>query len=304
LLREEHMRAGIIRHPMPYGDLERQAVQRFASLADLEAARCTVEEREEYEPHLAVGKIVYAGIDYARVLALAETEADVLLWDGSNNDFPFIRPDLHIVLVDPLRPDHETAYHPGEVVLRMADIIVVAKTNSASAADVQRVTENAHAINPRAPIVRAASIVQLDDPQAVHGKHVLVVEDGPTFTHGGMPYGAGYVGATKANVARIVDPHATAAGAMADVYRRYPHIVPVLPAVGYAAEDLTSLERTINATAADIVISATPCYLGALIRSEKPIVRARYAFAEAEPRALERLIEGFLHGRAPNSPTK
>lgn len=301
LLRKKELRVGIMRHPMPYGDLERQAVQRFASRADLDAAQCTVEEREEYEPHLAIGNVVYAGIDYAKVLALAEGQSDVILWDGGNNDFPFIRPDLHIVLVDALRPGHETTHHPGETVLRMADIVLVAKANSASAADVQRVTSGVRAIRPKVPIVEGASIVKLDDPEMVRGKRVVVVEDGPTITHGGMPYGAGYVAAANANVASIVDPHDTAVGAMADLYRRYPHIGPVLPAVGYSAQDLKSLEQAIKAAPADIVISGTPCDLGALLKSEKPIVRARYEFAEVEAGSLDEPIMSFLRSRMPLS---
>jgi predicted GTPase len=302
-VRSKGLRVAIIRHPMPYGDLELAPVQRFATRADLDAAECTVEEREEYEGHIAIGNVVFAGIDLARVLALAEREADIILWDGGNNDFPFVRPSLHIVLVDPLRPGHETAYHPGEAVLRMADIVVVAKTNSAPAAAAARVADNARAANPTAPIVRAASIVTLDDPEAVRGKRVLVVEDGPTITHGGMAYGAGFIAARAADVASIVDPRATAAGAMADVFARNPHIGPVLPAVGYGPVDLASLEETINATPADAVVAATPCDLSALIAPNKPIVRARYEFAEVEPGSLERLIETFLDRRARPHPT-
>ena len=199
-----------MRHPMPYGDLERQAVQRFASFGDLDAAACTIEEREEYEPHIRVGNTLFAGVDYARVLALAETEADIIVWDGGNNDFSFVRPDLQIVLVDPLRPGHETTHHPGEAVLRMADIAVVAKTNSASKTDIRTVTETVRRLAPKASVVRAASIVTLDDPAAVAGKRVLVVDDGPTITHGGMPYGAGYVAGRQAHVAEIIDPRLSA----------------------------------------------------------------------------------------------
>ena len=198
LLKERGFKVAVIRHPMPYGDLEKQAVQRFASSADLDLAACTIEEREEYEPHLALGNIVYAGIDYAEIVARAEKEVDLILWDGGNNDFSFIRPDLHIVLTDPLRPGHETSHHPGEAVLRMADIILVAKTNSAADADIQCVTETAHQINPDAPIIRTASRIHLDRPEKVRGKRVLVVEDGPTITHGDMPYGAGFIAATQA----------------------------------------------------------------------------------------------------------
>ena len=301
LLKRHGLNVAVIRHPMPYGDLERQAVQRFSSHADLDAADCTIEEREEYEPHLALGNVVYAGVDYAEITRKAEAEADVILWDGGNNDFPFLRPDLHIVLVDPLRPGNETTHHPGEAVLRMADIIVVAKVNSASDADVQLVTENARCINPDASIVRGASPVQLEDPAAVRGKRVLVVEDGPTITHGGMPYGAGYVAATVAEAAEIVDPRRSAVGEIAEVYRQYPHIGAVLPAVGYNPSQLRALGETINATEADVVVAATTCRLDALMDINKPVVCARYEFAEAGEPGLGSLVEAFLKERQPDS---
>jgi predicted GTPase len=242
-LKQHGLKVAVIRHPMPYGDLASQAVQRFAVTGDLAAAACTIEEREEYEPHLALGNRVYAGVDYAEITRRAEAEADVILWDGGNNDFPFIRPDLHIVLVDPLRPNHETTHHPGEVVLRMADIVLVAKSNSAADADIQQVTENVRSVNPTARIVRGASPVVLDDPAAVTGRRVMVVEDGPTLTHGGMPYGAGYVAATRAQAAEIIDPRSAAVGEIAKLYSQYPHIGPVLPAVGYHPSQLRALRR-------------------------------------------------------------
>ena len=294
ILKEQDLRVAVIRHPMPYGDLERQAVQRFASPADLDAADCTIEEREEYEPHLALGNIVYAGVDYGEIVARAEAEADVILWDGGNNDFSFIKPDLHIVLVDPLRAGHETTHHPGEAVLRMADIILVAKVNSASDADIQQVTETAHGINPRAIITRGASPVQLDKPELVRGKRVLVVEDGPTITHGGMPYGAGYVAATQAQAAEIIDPRSVAVNGIAALYAQYPHIGRVLPAVGYHAAQLAALRETINMADVDVIVSATPCNLDALIEINKPVVRARYEFSEAGEPALSSLVERFL----------
>lgn len=297
LLREHGLRVAVIRHPMPYGDLSRQVVQRFAGKADLETAHCTVEEREEYEPHIALGNIVYAGIDYAAIAAQAAQEAEIILWDGGNNDFPFLRPDLHIVLVDPLRPGNETTHHPGEAVLRMADVIVVAKANSASDADIQRVTDAARAVNTRAPIVRAASPVTPDDPGMIRGKRVLVVEDGPTVTHGSMPYGAGYVAATEAQAAEIVDPRSVAAGEIAAVYAQYPHIGAVLPAVGYHPAQLDALRETINAADADVVVVATPCDLGALIAINKPVVRVRYEFAEMGEPGLGNLVERFLRER-------
>ncbi len=297
LLKQSGLQVAVIRHPMPYGDLERQAVQRFATKADLDAADCTIEEREEYEPHLALGNVVYAGVDYAEIVARAESEADVILWDGGNNDFPFIRPDLHIVLVDPLRPGHETTHHPGEAVLRMADVVVIAKVNSASDADVQQVTETVRRINADATIARAASPVQLDDAAAVRGKRVLVVEDGPTITHGGMPYGAGYVAATQAQAAQIIDPRGVAVQGVAAVYAQYPHIGPVLPAVGYHSSQLQALQETINAADVDVVVTATPCDLSALIEIAKPVVRVRYEFAEVGEPRLGDLVAGLLRER-------
>jgi predicted GTPase len=279
-LRECGWRPVVIRHPMPYGDLEAQAVQRFATRQDLAAAGCTLEEREEYEPHLDAGSVVFAGVDYVRILARAEAEADVLLWDGGNNDFPFLRPDLHVVLVDPLRPGHEESHHPGEAVLRMADVVVVAKVDVASAAEVARVEEAARRLNPRAAIVRAASPARLDDAAAVAGRRVVVVEDGPSLTHGGMAHGAGHAAARAAG-AEIVDPRPYADPALAKVFARHPHLGAVLPAVGYTREQLAALERTLEAVPADVVVAGTPVDLAALVTIAKPIVRARYAYAEA-----------------------
>lgn len=297
LLKQKGLKVAVIRHPMPYGDLERQAVQRFASLPDLDAAACTIEEREEYEPHILAGNVVFAGVDYARILRQAETESDIIIWDGGNNDFPFIRPDLQIVLVDPLRPGHETTHHPGEAVLRMADIVVVAKTNSASEVDIHTVTETARRLAPKASVVRAASLVSLDDPAAVAGRRVLVVDDGPTITHGGMPYGAGYVAAIKAQVGEIVDPRLSAVGEIAEVFRQYPHIGKVLPAMGYSTKELGELQATINASSADVVIAGTPSDLAHLMRLDKPVVRARYEFAEVGEPRLSALIGDFLRSR-------
>ncbi len=295
-LRARGRRVAVVRHPMPYGELEREAVQRFATRADLEAARCTLEEREEYEPHLAAGSTVYAGVDTARVIALAEREADLILWDGGNNDFPFVRPDLHIVLVDPLRAGDETLYHPGETCLRMADVIVVSKVDSASAEAVAAVTRSARAANPRAPVLHAALEIRLDDPDAVRGKRVLVVEDGPTITHGGMPYGAGYVAAQRAGAAAIVDPRASAPRQILRVYEQYPHIGPVLPALGYSPEEVDALRRTIEGAAADLVLAATPVDLGALLRSRQPVARLRYEFVDLDSPGLEEIVDEYLDG--------
>jgi len=296
-LKRHGLRVAVIRHPMPYGDLEHQAVQRFAGQADLDAADCTIEEREEYEPHLALGNPVYAGVDYAEIVRRAEHEADVILWDGGNNDFAFLRPDLHIVLVDPLRAGAETSHHPGEAVLRMADIVLIAKSNSASSADLAEVRDNVRRIQPHARIIHGASPVLLDDATAVQGRRVLVVEDGPSITHGGMAYGAGYVAATEAHAAEIIDPREAAVGEIAAVYEMYPHIGRVLPAVGYHSAQLAALARTINRADADLVVSGTPCDLGDLIEIDKPIVRARYEYAEVEKPGLGESIDAFLAER-------
>ena len=294
LLRGWGIKVAVIRHPMPYGDLEKQAVQRLATLADLDSANCTVEEREEYEPHLAVGNVVYAGVDYEKIVSQAQKEADILLWDGGNNDFPFIRPDLHIVLVDPLRAGDETTHHPGEAVLRMADIVVIAKVDAAAIADIQKVTETVHQVNPQAKIVRAKSPIQLDNPDAVTNRRVLVVEDGPTTTHGDMAYGAGYIAATRAHASEIIDPRPYAVPEIAAIYQTYPHIGKVLPAMGYFPSQLTALQETLNRAPVDVVVVATPSDLGTLIKINKPIIRARYEFAEAETPGLGDYVREFL----------
>jgi predicted GTPase len=296
-LRERGIRTAVLRHPMPYGDLAQERVQRFATLADLDAGRCTAEEREEYEPHIAAGNVVFAGVDYAAILDAAEREAQAIVWDGGNNDFPLIRPDLHIVVADALRPDQISTHHPGETVARMADVAVVNKSDAACEADVLRAIEGLRAVNPRATILRAASPVRLDDPAAVRGRRVLVVEDGPTITHGGMAHGAGYVAATAAGAAEIVDPRASAPPAIREVYRRYPHIGPVLPAVGYDDAQLAALAATIEASAADVIVVATPFDLARLVRVTKPLVRARYEFAEAGEPTLGAVVDAFLARR-------
>ncbi|HMA88013.1 MAG TPA: cyclic 2,3-diphosphoglycerate synthase [Burkholderiales bacterium] len=295
-LRARGLRAAVVRHPMPYGDLERQVAQRFATRADLDAARCTLEEREEYEPHIAAGGTVYAGVDTARVIALAERESDIILWDGGNNDFPFVRPGLHIVVVDPLRAGDETRHHPGETCLRTADVVVVSKVDSASTEAVAAVTRSAKAANPRAPVLRAALEIRLDDPAAVRGKRVLVVEDGPTVTHGGMPYGAGYLAAQRAGAAEIVDPRASAAQQVRAVYDRYPHLGRVLPALGYSDEQLEALRRTIEDAGADAVVAATPVDFGRLMDLHTPVVRARYEFVDLGTPGLGKIVDEYLDG--------
>jgi predicted GTPase len=278
---------------MPYGDLAQQRVQRFARLADLDAASCSIEEREELEPHLAVGNVVFAGVDYPAIVRQAAAEADCIVWDGGNNDFPFVRPDLHIVVMDALRPDDATRYHPGEAVLRMADVVVVNKVDAAGAADVALAIAEARRVRPEASIVRAASPVRLDDPARVRGRRVLVIEDGPTITHGGMPWGAGWVAATAAG-AVIVDPRPAAAPAIAEVYARYPHIGPVLPAIGYTSAQLDALRATIEHAGADVIVAATPMDIAALLSIVTPVVRARYEFADAGDPTLGALVDAFL----------
>ncbi len=302
-LRARGLRVAVLRHPMPYGDLAAQRVQRFASRADLDAAACTVEEREEYEPHLATGAVVFAGVDYAAVLALAEEEAQVILWDGGNNDFPFLRPDLHIVLVDALRASDAHRYHPGEAVLRMANVVVVAKCDAARPEQIEAAYAEARRANPDAPVVRGASPVRLDDESAVRGRRVVVVEDGPTVTHGGMGYGAGYVAALAAG-AEVIEPLSFATPEFAAALAGYPHLRLVLPALGYDAAQLRALEATLAGAPVDVVVSGTPVDLSALISIPQRIVRARYEYADgAEPGepTLAQIIDAALE-RLPPAP--
>ncbi len=294
LLKARGCRVAAMRHPMPYGDLVRERVQRFASLADIAAGDCTAEEREEYEPHVAAGNVIFAGVDYAAILAQAEAEADIVAWDGGNNDFPFLRPDLHIVVLDALRPENVTSHHPGEAVLRMADIAVINKVDAASPAAVRRIVEQIRGVNATAPVLRAASPVRLDDAAAVQGRRVLVVDDGPTLTHGGMAYGAGYAAALAAGPAEIVDPRRSAAPEIAAVYRSFPHIGKVLPAMGYSPAQIDALRRTIDESDAEVVVAGTPIDLAALTQVKKPVIRARYDFAEAGTPTLESLVDDFL----------
>lgn len=292
------VRVAVLRHPMPYGDLAAQRVQRFATRSDLDAARCTAEEREEYEPYVEAGGVIFAGVDYPAILAAAEKESELILWDGGNNDFPFVRPDLHVVLVDALRPDQLATHHPGETCLRMADVVVVNKMESAGEADVQRAVAGVRALRPEVGILRAASPVALDDPEAVRGRRVLVVDDGPTLTHGGMAYGAGFVAASAAGAAEIVDPRPFAAPAMRRAFEAYPHLGRVLPALGYDAEQLAALRETIDASDAELVVSGTPLDLAALLRLAKPVVRARYRYRDADSPGLADRVDEFLkdHG--------
>jgi predicted GTPase len=296
-LRAKGLRVAVMRHPMPYGDLAKARVQRFATLADLDRAQCTAEEREEYEPHIAAGNVVFAGVDYAEILRAAEADAEVIVWDGGNNDFPFVTPDLHIVVADALRPRQTSTHHPGETVARMADVFVVNKTDAAPASDVELAEHGLRALNSGAVLVRAASPVRLDDSAAVKGKRVLVVEDGPTITHGGMSYGAGYVAAVAAG-ADVVDPRLSAAPAISAIFEAYPHIGKVLPAVGYGAAQLAALQATINGADVDAVVSATPADLARLLELDKKVVRARYEFAEVGEPKLSSIIDAFIERTA------
>jgi predicted GTPase len=292
-LRAAGLKTAVIRHPMPYGDLEAQRVQRFAARPDLERAHCTIEEREEYEPHIERGATVFAGVDYAAVLAEAARDAQVIVWDGGNNDFPFVRPDLHIVLLDPMRAGHEATHHPGEAVLRMADIALIAKSDTATPAQIAQLVDSVRALNPRATILRGASPVTLEGAATLAGKRVLVIEDGPTITHGGMPHGAGWRAACDAR-AVVVDPRPWAGPELQEIYHRYPHIGPVLPALGYYVAQIDALRDCIDACDADAVISGTPIDLAALLAVNKPVLRARYEFADVDSPGLAGALREFL----------
>ena len=269
-----------IRHPMPYGDLVKQKVQRFATYADLDKHECTIEEREEYEPHIDAGVIVYAGVDYEAILREAEKEVDVILWDGGNNDFPFYATDLLIVVADPHRPGHESAYYPGETNVRMADVFVINKVDTANPDNVIAVRDSLYRLNPNAVVVEGASPIFVDDPEAIRGKRVLVVEDGPTLTHGGMAYGAGYVAARRYGAAEIVDPRPFAVGSILETYRKYPETGKILPAMGYGEQMVRDLEKTIAKADVDIVVIGTPIDLTRVLKLNKPSQRVRYELEE------------------------
>jgi len=292
ILQDAGLRVALVRHPMPYGDLEAMRVQRFATLADIDAADPTVEEREEYEAPVAAGMVMYAGVDYEEILRRAEREADVIVWDGGNNDFPFFAHDLLITVADPLRPGHELTHHPGEVNLRRADVVVVNKVDAADAEAVEAVVRNVRDANPGAVVVRAASPVHLADGPSLAGARALVVEDGPTITHGGMSYGAGTVAARAAG-ADVVDPRPHAVGTIADTYERYPDIGSALPAMGYGAAQLADLEATIEATPCDVVVSGTPVDLARLVRTTKPVRRVSYELEEVGTPTLADVLAPF-----------
>jgi predicted GTPase len=291
------LKVAVIRHPMPYGDLAEQAVQRFATMDDLVAHKCTIEEREEYEPHIERGFLVYAGVDYHAILRAAEKEADVILWDGGNNDLPFYKPDLFITVVDPLRAGHERTYHPGEANFLMADVLVVNKVDSASAAQMEIVRKSIADLNPRAKVVEAASEITLDGAPDLKGKRVLVVEDGPTLTHGEMTFGAGAVAARRAG-AEMVDARPYAVGSIRATYEKYPHVRTILPAMGYSPRQVDELRQTIEATPADVVVVGTPIDLARLLPGTKPMVRVRYELRQVAGPALDEIVAAAA-GRKP-----
>ena len=296
-LRREGWKPVVVRHPMPYGDLAVQAVQRFAELDDLDKHLCTIEEREEYEPHLREGTIVYAGVDYGRILRQAEKEADIVLWDGGNNDTPFYASDLEIVVVDPHRPGHELAYYPGEVNLRRANVVVINKVDTAARHDVETVRNNVRVSNPKAVVVEMACRVAVSAPELVKGRKVLVVEDGPTLTHGEMPYGAGVVAARQCGADELVDPRPYAVGSIRGTYERYGHLTILLPAMGYSAMQCHELEETINRVPCDLVLVATPIDLGHMVKMNKPSLRVTYEVEDLSHPGMAEILARFTRER-------
>ena len=290
VLKDLGYRVAAIRHPMPYGNLVKQTAQRFGDYDDLDEYECTIEEREEYEPHIDRGVVVFAGVDYGRILQLAEQEVDIVVWDGGNNDLPFYKSDLHIVVVDPLRPGHELSYHPGETNLRAADVVVINKIDTADLKNVTAVRENIFKVNPTAQVVEGASPIFIDDPNAIRGKRVLVIEDGPTLTHGEMAYGAGVIAAQRFGAADIIDPRPYAVGSILETYRKYPTTGKVLPAMGYGEQQTKELEETISRTPADVVIVATPIDLRRIVHIRQPSQRVRYELQEIGRPTLEDIL--------------
>jgi predicted GTPase len=293
ILRKKGKKVVAIRHPMPYGDLVKQSVQRYETLEDLDTNDCTIEEREEYEPHINQGTIVYAGVDYGKILAKAEKEADIIVWDGGNNDFSFYSDDLLIVVMDPHRPNHEMLYYPGETNFRMADILIINKIGTASRENVNILRKNIENINPDAKVIEAESTVSVDDPQQIRGKRVLVVEDGPSVTHGQMPYGAGEIASEKYHAAETVDPRPHAVGSIAETFEKYPHLEKILPAMGYSDKQVAELQETINACDCDVVVAGTPIDLSRVVTVNKPIVRVKYELQEIGEPNLETVLEDF-----------
>ncbi|MHC1710036.1 MAG: cyclic 2,3-diphosphoglycerate synthase [Methanomassiliicoccales archaeon] len=294
ILHDRGLKVVAVRHPMPYGDLTKQAVQRFGEYADLDKNDCTIEEREEYEPLIDNGIVVYAGVDYERILREAEKEADVIVWDGGNNDLPFFESNLHIVIADPHRAGHEISYHPGEVNLRLADVVIINKVQTADRRNILKVKENVLKYNPKAIVIEAASPIKIDDPSLVKGKRVLVVEDGPTLTHGEMAFGAGTIAAEDNGALDIVDPRPYAVGSIKELYEKYRHLGPILPAMGYTDEQIKDMEETINKADCDVVVAGTPVDLRRVMNVNKPIVRVRYELAEIGKPTLEDILDERL----------
>ena len=293
LLSDEGIKAAAIRHPMPYGDLTKQKVQRFASYEDMDKAECTIEEREEYEPYIERGLVVFAGVDYEAILREAEKEADVIIWDGGNNDTPFVKPDLHIVVADPLRAGHEMKYHPGETNFRMADVIIINKVDSATPEQIEIVEKHAKQVNPNATILKATSPITVEDPAMIKGKKVLCVEDGPTITHGEMGYGAATVAAQRLGAGEIVDPKPYLVGSIKAAFEKYTQLDKALPALGYFEEQLKELEEVINNTPCDVVLAGTPIDLSRLIKTNKPIIRVRYEFDDPDD-TIKRMVNDLV----------
>ena len=295
ILRKSGKKVASIRHPMPYDkDLTTQTAQRFASYEDLDNYRCTIEEREEYEPYIDMGGVIYAGVDYEKILREAEKEADVIIWDGGNNDFSFIKPDLLITIADPHRAGHEISYYPGELNVRSADVVIINKITTAKKEDVEIVFNNVKQINPSAKIIDGISTVKADDPDMIKGKKVLVIEDGPTVTHGGMKYGAGLIAAKENDAKEIVDPRGFAVGSIIDTFDKYTHLTNVLPAMGYGKKQIGELEETINNTDCDVVVSGTPIDLTRILKVDKPMVRIRYGVGKKTEKEIEEVVDRFL----------
>jgi predicted GTPase len=294
ILKSKGLRVAAIRHPMPYGDLRKQIWERFVSYEDLDKYECTIEEREEYEPHIDNGIIVYAGVDYGRILEEAEKEVDVIVWDGGNNDLSFYKPDLNIVVADPHRAGHEMAFHPGETNLRMADVIIINKEDTAEPQKINQVKENIKMANPGAMVLDAASPITADKPEAIKGKRVLVIEDGPTITHGSMPYGAGMIFAKKFGAGTIVDPRPYAVGSIKEAFKKYQHLGAILPALGYSGKQIEELRETIDHTPCDVVVIGTPIDLRRVVTINKPTVRVNYELKVLGPVSLEQILDDFV----------
>lgn len=296
ILKNKGLKAIVVRHPMPYGDLKKQVWQRFASYEDLDRNECTFEEREEYEPYIERGITVYAGVDYDKVVEEAQKEADIIVWDGGNNDIPFLKPDLHIVIADPHRAGDELRFYPSDINLRLADLVIINKVNTADSAKVSQVKKNIALLSPDAMVLEAASPITVDNPELIKGKQVLAIEDGPTLTHGGMPYGAAVIAAKAFGAKELVDPRAYAVGSIRGTYRQYPHIGRVLPAVGYGEKQILELEETIRATPCDVVLIGTPIDLRRVFKFDKPTVRVKYELQVLGSVCLEEVLDNFLNG--------